>query len=151
MEQRGEGYIGRRIALRVDETIWLNDGATPLPKMFEMVVSGWILRERSLSVATSREVPRMYPEGRYIVPLLKMSTGAVAPLTSRSVIAHPSSSIAVADVAKNGQSAVARSLSNIASDELRRVLSMTPRDPAAVDLWHLPPDERVRAVSATKD
>jgi hypothetical protein len=165
--QRREGYIGRRIRVRVDGTLWVSDGAvTPgidrSADTLAIVVGGWVVRNGVRYRFALERSPRLEVGGAYILPLTTLlrpvsptSPSGPAleaqwgPLSVATVIANSSSPIALGDVADRGQSSFAAELSKLPVEALAAELNRTEPHPAAKMFWHLPPSERWRAVTSS--
>lgn len=118
--ERQEGYIGRKVRLRIDQDLWVRDGLTAFAGEFETIGEGWVLRAGTRS-ETSLGGARMRVGGVYVIPLTEFERGWGA-LTPRSVFAFPSSNIAVQDVKQRGMSAIAAMLSALPLTEVGPVL-----------------------------
>lgn len=159
--ERGEGYVGRRVVLRIGETFWassgaLPPGASPTPTEVDVVVAGWVLMKGERFLFALEDSPRFEVGGRYVLPLVTLVDRSPAgsmrvawgPLTTTSVFEVMGDEIATIDVHFRGNDNVARSLSRLTADLLRETLTSTPADPVALRYFHLPPFERWRAVQS---
>ena len=165
--QRREGYIGRRVNLRVDATAWVSDGAVlagidARADTVAIIGSGWVLRNGVRHRFALERSPRLEVGGSYIMPLTTLLRPAVpatdagvvfqaqwSPLSTAAVIASSDSAIAMRDVSERGQSVIAAQLSERTFEEIAAELNRTQPHPAAKMFWHLTPLERWRAVSAS--
>jgi hypothetical protein len=177
---RGEGYIGRKVRLRVDRTFWtstgaISPGATPSPKELDVVVAGWLLQQGGKRILFALvDSPRIEVGGAYVIALITLLRPPIdnsgdppttrnpgnsgsgpleaiwSPLSTRAVFEVAGNRIATEDVHIFGNSRVAADLAKLSGADLEQVLSSTSPDPVAAKYWHLPPHERFLAVSAEK-
>jgi hypothetical protein len=145
----GEGYIGRTVTLRIEQTVWSRKGGPTARGTIRTTVQGWVLQDgvrRPFAVAGG---PRLEVGGRYLAPLLRvtgndwitLSTGATLPLdgdvaTTAGVAGHPS---------PVGEAMRGKSIADVAE-----LLATTPADPIAAKYAQLEPDERLKAVQREK-
>jgi hypothetical protein len=146
--KRREGYLGRRVILEVDRTVWSNDGVAPASGRLEMTVNGWVLKGDVMHPFEPGGA-RFLPGGRYVVPLLRLA-GHWAPLSGQSSFALAGDPIATADVQRRGISATAERLSRMTFDEMAAALATAPRDPRVEAHRALPPLERFNALKAER-
>jgi hypothetical protein len=167
--ERREGYIGRKINVRIVETLWTSPGATDATGDLQIVVAGWLLKGDKRIPFGMVKSPRLEVGGKYIMPLVRVpravepserrtsrrnATPPVpvqmlwAPLATSAVFAVAGDSIAEADVAARGNSQLARGLSANPRALLKELLAEARPDRRAMKYWHLPPIERIRAVGA---
>jgi hypothetical protein len=152
--ERREGYIGRKVLVRIENDIWLSSGHSTAPPMeTKITVAGWVLQGDRRHRFILRDSPRIETGGRYVLPLVSAPRNGEdqwGPLSTGSVFEVPGDHVATADVHATGNSPVARSLSVMSRAEIQRTLDGTPPDPLAQKYWHLPPFERLKAVQAEK-
>lgn len=149
VEMNGEGYIGRRITLLVERTLWLNEGVEARSGSFQISALGWLQRQGGRrDVALPAGFPRLELLGRYVIPLLRFQ-GGVAPLTPDSVFAAPGDVVAESDLSSNGTGTVAAMLDALSLDEVSTRMLAAPRDPKVEPYLNLEPEARLRAATQT--
>ncbi len=170
---RGEGYVGRQVAVQVNDVIWSAPGAPNIPAETRMVVSGWILKNEQLSPFSMVQSPRLEVGGRYLMPVVELPRPVVgfqlperttrpesptpvptemqwSPLSTDAVFAVPGDQVAMRDVESRGNSALARELSKLDRAALKLRLEEATIDPDVKKHIALPPHERIRAVQAAR-
>jgi hypothetical protein len=146
--ERGEGYVGRVVTLRIEQTLWHRRGGPTARGDVSTTVQGWVLQDgerRPFAVAGG---PRLEVGGRYLAPLVHvqgewvpLGIGATLPLdgdvaTTSGVAGHPS--------------AIGEAMRGKAVTDVAELLAATPADPVAAKYAHLEPDERLKAVQREK-
>lgn len=146
----GEGYVGRRLRLRVHGTLWSNPFASALPDEIEFNGFGWLQRASCAELVPvhsghGHAAPRLEVGGRYIIALVLYTQSAQGwgPLSSGSAWADGADPIASADIAATGINAVAQSLAAMTPAHVRSTLDGTTPYPAVADNLHLPAEERL--------
>lgn len=142
--ERGEGYVGRSVELRIDRTLWSAPEVEAQTGNIEFVASGWLRKGDKQIPFGSADGPRLEVGNRYVIPLVPtergwafLSNSAVLSVDRTNRIAHDQERI------KNPASLAHKGAT---LDALAKTLGSTAPDPAAAPFAHLPPDERVEAV-----
>lgn len=142
---RGEGYIARKVTVRIDETVW-STGPNPQAGELELVTLGWALKgDRRIPIGAPSS-PRIEVGGRYTLPLVKYDDEQWAVLTQSSVAAVRGSAVAEADVKRSGSNAMAKRIGGAEARDVRRMLDSAPRDPLVEKYRNLSPLRRAEAI-----
>ena len=143
--ERGEGYVGRTVTLRIEQTVWKRKGGPTARGTIRTTVQGWVLQDgvrRPFAVAGG---PRLELGGRYLAPLLRVSGNEWITLSSGATLPLEGDVATTAGVAGHaspiGEAMQGKSVSDVAD-----LLARTPADPVAAKYAHLEPDERLKAV-----
>lgn len=145
--ERGEGYIGRRITVRVEETVWARSGAPSVVGEFQTRVLGWTMHdsERRPTVLGGA-YPRLEVGDRYLSPLV-MSDGEWVTLSSEVVLPLAGDVVASFDVMQGTRALpLVEEMIGKTVDEVASLVAETSPDPLAVQYAELEPVERVEAV-----
>lgn len=142
---RGEGYVGRKLKVRIDETLWTNDGRTAQSGEIEMLAFGWVLKGEQRIPLVLANAPRLSVGGRYVLPLVEdedkwnqFSPSVVMPVSGNA--------IAEDDVAQNGYNELAQSLTRKGTAHLNTTLASAVRESRVERFRHLPAFRRIKAV-----
>jgi hypothetical protein len=139
--RRGEGYVGREVTIRVDETLWSSRGGGSRGGEIILLDIGWVLKNgKRIPFAGQLEVGRQY--------LLPLGT-----IRGQMAILHPDpipvlEGRVIADVAASERWSA--ELAEKSVSEIRQRLEVTQPDPAADAFRHLDAVERANAVSRAK-
>jgi hypothetical protein len=166
--QRKEGYIGRVVTLRIDNTVWRSSTAKSAPGEFRVFVGGWVLKgDRKIPFAIQNS-PRIEVGGRYTMPLVALQRavhkppGAAptsrrnttiapdleeqwGPLSPELVFATDGDATAASDIKAGGNNALAKDLAGLSRDEVASRLTQAATDPAVSRFSELPPVQRYHA------
>ena len=142
--ERGEGYIGRAVELRIDRTLWSAPDVEAQTGNFELTVFGWLRKGDNQIPFGPIDGHRLEVGGRYIIPLVPdegdwgwLSSSAILAIDGEGRIALDQGRLKnPASLAQKGDTL----------DKVAVTLSNTAPDPAAAPFAHLPPDERIEAV-----
>ena len=142
--ERGEGYVGRTVQLRIDRTIWSAPNIEVQSGNIELVALGWLRKGDTQIPFGPIDGTRLEVGSRYIVPLVQIN-GAWGWLASSAILAIDSGDRIALDQGriKNPASLAQK---GDTFDEFARTLGNTAPDPAAAPFAHLPPDKRIEAV-----
>lgn len=135
---RREGYIGRTVVLRIDDTLWTAPGVSAVQGQISMTVIGWHLKG-------ARKIPfggRLEVGTTYVMPIASIK-GQWADASVTAPV--PTAGLLVAGSAKDG-TAWTRELAGVSLSALSARLAATPPDPVAAQFAHLPGGERADAV-----
>jgi hypothetical protein len=86
-EARGEGTLGREVALRVDKVIWSAPTAAPLPDgLIKMRAAGWTVKDGVRHSVRIMGAPRLEVGERFLAPVVRVEDPLVEwwPLTGSS-------------------------------------------------------------------
>ena len=138
VRSRKEGYIGRTVMLRIDDTLWTAPGVSAVQGQISMTVIGWHLKG-------DRKIPfggRLEAGMTYVMPIASIKgQWADASVTAPVPVAGP----VVAASVKDGNSWT-RELAGVSLSALSARLAATPPDPVAARFADLPGGERADAV-----
>ena len=142
--ERGEGYVGRSVGLRVDRTLWSAPKVEAQTGIIEFVAFGWLHKGDNQIPFGSADGPRLEVGGRYVIPLVPIEDGWGG-LSSSAVLAVDDGHRIALDqgLIKNPASLAQRGAT---LEQFARTLNNATPDPAAAPFAHLPPKERVEAV-----
>ncbi len=166
---RQEGYLGRKVRVRVERTIWTSPQATETaPAEFEFAVSGWVLRRGGKKIRFALlDCPRIEVGGRYLLPITTAplfepappnNTGmrrrepfisytiGWSPLAGDAVFGVQGDQVSTADVEARGSGALAKSFVGKPDEEIRRALEMATFDPMVLPFMNLSPWDRWIAI-----
>jgi hypothetical protein len=152
--QRGEGYVARKVAVRVLETVWSNPHAEALDDDLEFFATGWVLKEvcpEMLPIYFAENPgPRLEIQGRYTLAFVRYTMVAQvwAPMAFSTGFPLNADPVAVEDVDTNGIGPVAAQLTGLSSEEIRAVLDGTSPYPEVEGILDLPAEERLAAAFA---
>jgi hypothetical protein len=144
--ESGSGYVGRRVVMDIESTVWRRPGAPQAASSVSVLVDGWWAHENELSPYAETGSKRIEVGDRVLVPLVRASDGWSV-LSSGSVFPVASSKIAPEEeqLAGNPLAATLRSKSPA---DVARLLATTRLGKAAVANAGADPDERARRVWA---
>jgi hypothetical protein len=126
--ERREGYIGRRVTARIDQSVWVRINAAEQTGTMEWNAAGWIFKgERKIPFYLERS-PRLEVGGRYIGPFLHYM-GNWGPLGTETLFPAWDDVIATADVHVVGQTPLAAGLTGKSAEELRRQMELAAPRP----------------------
>jgi hypothetical protein len=145
--ERGEGYLGRAVTLRIDRTLWRRAGAPSAPDTIRVITYGWVLKDWKAHPFAGWGGPRLEVGGRYLTPLVRAPRDGAdwTPLSVESTLPLAGNSITTAGIVGLA-SPIAKALNGKSAEALAQILARTPPDPIAAKYWELGPDERVHAV-----
>ena len=155
---RGEGYIARKVFVRVLETVWSSRHAKELaPTEFAFLGSGWVLRNDGRKVRFAlRNSARIEVGGRYVMPITtapifsqpqtndsgrraerstETYTIGWSPLSTSAVFNVKGDAVASADVEVRGSNTLARKLLQKQGSEIAATLDAAPVDPTYRLFW----------------
>lgn len=139
---RKEGYIGRTVTVRLEDTLWVAPGAEALSGELTMTVIGWHLKgDRKLPFGGRLEVGN-----RYLVPLASIK-GRWAGMTVGNPVLVEDTRVAMR--LREAKSWISE-LAGVSLADVRKRLAETAPDPVAVRFAHLPGGERAEAVRQAK-
>ena len=72
---RGGGYVGRKVNLRIDKTLWSPPGTAPQTGTISSVVNGWIRKNGVTVPYGSLGAERLEVGKTYIIPLVQYESG----------------------------------------------------------------------------
>lgn len=150
--QRGEGYIGRIIAVDVEKTLWRRSEAPAVDATFSTITEGWVLEGGTRHPFALAGGPRLEVGGRYLMPLVRAPRDGVewSALSAGATIPLDGGTLATTKVFGK-PSTIAEALKGQSLDDLALRLASTSPDPVAKAYWDLAPDARVRAVLNAED
>ena len=137
--ERGEGYLGRRVTLRIDQTVWVAPGAQASQGEISMVTLGWALTE-------GRKIPfegYLKVGETYLLPTARID-GRVTDISSGSSFRVVDGRV---DALKSGRGWM-QSKNGTSVVDVQVQLAATPPDPRAAQFAHLEGGDRARAVRA---
>jgi hypothetical protein len=150
VQQRGEGYVGRKITVQTIQTIWSNSFAPALDGQFAFNVIGWVLKEECVdlvpaAVTLAHPAPRLELHGKYVVALVRYTVLAEGwgPLTPASAFPMDGDQVATADVKATGNNFIAQELSEESIATISSLLESEPPHVAVLDFLQLPAEERL--------
>lgn len=145
--QNGEGYIGRELTVRIDQTVWSAPGVSPADGELQFVTVGWSVHsDGSRAPAILEGALPLHIGHSYLLPLARIND-KLGPLSPSAIAEVVSSRVEVVGAAP------IEALDLIDEDRLAQVaseLANTEPDPIAVKYGDLPPYERARAVIEEK-
>ena len=150
VSQTGEGYVGRKVRVRVADTIWSNRFAQALPSEIEFKGLGWLKRQSCAELVPvyggrDHPAPRLEVRGKYVIALVLYTVvdQGWGPLTPGSAFADGDDATATADIAATGINPAAQSLSGLTHDEVRAKLDGTEPHPSVREALNLPAEDRL--------
>ena len=145
--ERGEGYLGRAVTLRVGRTLWRRPGAPEAPGTIRVITYGWVLEDGVRHEFAGWGGPRLEVGARYLAPLVRAPRDGAewTPLSVESTLPLDGGTITTAGVVGR-PSAIANAMRGAAPERLGAILRRTAPAALAARYSHLAPDERVRAV-----
>ena len=148
--ERGEGYVGRTVELRIDRTLWATPDVEAQTGNVELVAFGWLRKGDTQIPFGPMDGHRLEVGGRYIIPFVP-DEGAWGWLTSSAILEIDSGDRIALDQGRiKNPASLAQKGATL--DEFTMTLMNTAPDPAAAPFAHLPPDKRIEAVfDATPD
>ena len=145
---RGEGAIGRKVTVKIEDVLWSASGAPNLPVSLEMSATGWALHDGEKIPMLVEGAPRAEVGDRILAPLFRledpgtMEWGPVAGAAQLRLVSGR------AEQAPAGEhNAARRSLSGLTVAEIARAWRQAMPDPRAAAHSDLRPAERVKVVT----
>lgn len=147
VRESGEGYVGRRVTLRVVDQLWRAADGRDLSGQLEVDALGWVLTEGKRRPMVARGGLRLAPDRRYLMPLT-IRDGQPVPLSEETLwfVDEEGRLVAPPDADND-----VRALHGRRASDVGELFRATPPDAAASRHAHLPPYERVRAVLDERD
>lgn len=145
-EERGGGYVGRSVALRINETLWNYPNTVPQTGTVSFVANGWIRKDGVTLPYGSLGAERLEVGKSYVLPLVRygdewgwLSASTILPLDSNQVVElDPQQITNPASQLLHGKNA----------NELTQTLNNTQGDTNAAQFAHLPAVERFDAATS---
>jgi hypothetical protein len=147
--ERGEGYIGREITLRVEKTIWTREAAPEAaPESFTTFGQGWWMHGGKRFRFQFSDAPRMEVGQRFLVPLVKADEGAWTVLNYNAAHELDGEQTVPIPQGQRGHNNLpaSRAVEGKTILEIAQLLANTRVDPLAAKYQHLGPDARLDAV-----
>ena len=142
VRERKEGYIGRTVTVRIEDTVWSAPGAEPLAGELTMRVLGWHLKGE-------RKIPfggRLVVGSRYLLPIASIKGNWAGMTVGNPVLLEDARVTMGLGQAKTW----IKELAGVSLVDLQKRLAATPADPVAARFAHLPGGERAEAVRLAK-
>ena len=73
--ERGEGYIGRKVTIRIEQNLWNRGPIAEAKGDIELTVQGWTLHDNERRLFSLAGAPRLEVGKRYVGPLVLLSGG----------------------------------------------------------------------------
>jgi hypothetical protein len=146
IRESGSGYVGRRVLMEIQSTIWRRRGAPQAGNAVSVLVDGWWAHEDELTPYAELGSKRLEVGDRVLAPLLHASDGWSV-LSSDSVFPFASSTIAPTEE-QLAHNPLATTLRAKSAGDLGRLLGALRPGKAAVANAAADPDERARKVWA---
>ncbi len=146
--ERGGGYVGRRVDLHIDETLWTYPGSDPETGTISFVANGWIRKEEAMIPFGTPGAARLEVGNTYVVPLVRYEAGWgwLSAETILPVDPSPVDSALRVNVDPfRIHSPTSQRLHGKSFSELTETLDATTPDPVAARFAHLPSVERFDA------
>lgn len=148
--ERGEGYVGRRITIEVESTIW-GRGFHEVNGRVTMLAPGWAMHD-------SKEYPFVPAGGsrgevghRYLAPLVLTDEGDWTIFSFSGLFPLFDDRISEDRRAGTAEGQIAKQIVGLTVPSVTEMLAKTDADPLAVKYGILSPDARVEAVYKEKD
>lgn len=142
--ERGGGYVGRSVDLRIDETLWTYPGTDPQTGTISFVANGWIRKGDVTLPFGSLGAERLEVGKAYIIPLVRyedgwgwLSAGTMLPVDSDQRVAIDPLRIT---------NTASQQLHGKSFSGLTETLVSTSPDPVAARYAHLSSIERYSAM-----
>lgn len=142
--ERGEGLIGRRLTVRVNDVLWRHPDASTAPKSFAFDGFPWLLREGERIRTATPQNGWLTVGEQYLAIVTRYKPEGWGPINPQTVFHLNNGRMPPAD---EGSLPFAKELAGKSPLEIGQVLSRTVPDPAAEANRALDPDARWRAVS----
>lgn len=145
-QTRGEGMIGRRVTLRLDEIHWSAADAPSVPRELTWNASGWVVNEGERRPFRLAGAPRKEVGETFLAPiaLTEDPKGEWWPLSSGAQLLLVDGKVAPRD--DQSSRALEQALGGKTPEAVADELEESEADPLAVKHRALRPDRRVRAV-----
>ena len=143
--ERGGGYVGRSVDLRIDETLWTYPGTDPQTGTISFVANGWIRKGDVTIPFGTLGAERLEVGNTYVIPLVKYE-GGWGWLGAETMLPVDSAQRVAVDPLRITNS-TSQQLHGKSFSELTETLDGTTPDPIAARYSHLSPVERYHAVS----
>lgn len=140
------GYVGRKVTIRVDETLWHRPGAPEAARTFDMFAYGWLETDGARRPITMEGGKRLEVGERYLAPLLLSDDGEWSILGSEALVTVSGERMtSQVDVGQPSRALMA--VRDHSIHTAATLLRTTPPDPAAKKYSELPPEARWNAAS----
>jgi hypothetical protein len=144
--ERGEGYIGRRVVLRVEDKLWSRSGApVAVPDTLELDVAGWVLHDGQRRDFVLEGGPRVEVGHSYIFPFAWLGEEGWAPLSTAAVLPYDEGVIGRGEnhgADADEGTALFDEASGRSGPELANLLAATEPYPETAAFAHLDPRKR---------
>ncbi len=154
--ERGEGYIGRTVTVRIEQEHWNSNRILTDAKEIQLTVQGWALHDGERRLFSFAGVPRLEVGKRYVAPLVFLSGGRFG--AGEWALYDSSTALELVD----GKPVATRLVEGVklpeatsllieySLEELGHLFSTTEPDPIAAQFSELDPDSRYSAVVSAK-
>ena len=142
-----DGYLGRLVTLRIEQTIWRREGAPEAADDIRVLTWGWSVEQGERRPIAPWGGARLEVGSRYVSPLVRAPASGVewTPLADDSVLPLDGNVVTTRGILGRSTLLVRR-LAGKSVDELATMLARARADPVAAKYFHLAPDQRLRAV-----
>jgi len=154
--ERGEGYLGREITIRIEDTLWSRGVIANAEGDIDLKVQGWVMHENIRRPIQFNGAPRLELGNTYVGPLVWLTgdpfgDGEWVGYTSGANIQVINERTAEPDLATNPRfEDIAITLGGKSISELEQILNNTPPDRFSIQHADLDPESRWSAATRSK-
>ncbi|MDA1279291.1 MAG: hypothetical protein O3B95_04535 [Chloroflexi bacterium] len=154
--ERGEGYLGREITIRIEDTLWSRGVVANAEGEIDLKVLGWVMHENVRRPIQFNDAPRLMPGTTYVGPLVWLTgepfgDGMWVGYTSPANLEVENGRIVKPELDATAKpKPIVEALSGKSLTEVRQVFAVASPDPFSLEFSDLDPETRWRTTTRAR-